>query len=280
MSPKKLWKLLILLPIIAIVLYAGGYISQFIKNFSEWENAGHFAGDGTSPDFPSADIWVCLKSVLQFPEGLYGIGICIGLLVVLIVFVMKMGDGSSGEVDRERNLTYSPKGTYGTSGFMTKDEMNKVLETVSNVKTTRGTILGQFDGKIVCVPEKSRMNRNIAVYGASGSMKSRAFARNVIFQCVKRGESLFITDPKSELYEDMSIYLRQNGYTVKVFNLINPENSDSWNCLNEVEGQEIMAQLFADVIIKNTSAGKYDHFWDSATRSHTNITLQEQTLWA
>ena len=49
-----------------------------------------------------------------------------------------------------------------------------------------------------------------------------------------------------------------------MFNLVLPENSDSWNCLSEVEGQELMAQLFVDVIIKNTnSTGKGDHFWDS-----------------
>jgi type IV secretion system protein VirD4 len=78
----------------------------------------------------------------------------------------------------------------------------------------------------------------------------------------------------------MSEYLRNNGYTVRVFNLINPENSDSWNCLNEIEGQEIMAQLFSDVIIKNTTSGKGDDFWESATRSHTNTTPQEQTLRA
>ncbi|MCL2775663.1 MAG: type IV secretory system conjugative DNA transfer family protein [Oscillospiraceae bacterium] len=281
MRLKTLLKLLITLPVIAVVAYAGGYVSQFITNYAEWTNMGHFAGDGTHPEFPSTGISDCLRALARFPEGLYGIGVCIGLIVVLLVFVMRLGRDSGGEVDRERNLIYSSKGTYGTSGFMTPGEMKKVLETVSNIKSTsacsvrrrncaklirstRGTILGQLDGKIVCVPEKSRMNRNIAVYGASGSMKSRAFARNMIFQCVKRGESLFITDPKSELYEDMSEYLRQNKYTVKVFNLINPENSDSWNCLSEIEGQEIMAQLFSDVVIKNTSEGRYEHFWDNA----------------
>ena len=264
MRVKSLWKLLITLPIIAVILYAGGYISQFIANYSEWQSAGNFAGNGTHPDFPSPDIQNCFKAAIQFPNGLYGIGICIGLIILLVIFIMRMGNGDNSETDRERNLIYSSKGTYGTSGFMTPNEMNKVLETVSKVRSTRGTILGQLNGKIVCLPEKSRMNRNIAVYGASGSMKSRAFARNMIFQCVKRGESMFVTDPKSELYEDMSEYLRQNGYTVKVFNLINPENSDSWNCLNEIEGQEIMAQLFSDVIIKNTNAGKPDHFWDNS----------------
>ena len=60
------------------------------------------------------------------------------------------------------------------------------------------------------------------------------------------------------------MFIRDSGYTVRVFNLINPENSDSWNCLAEIEGQEIMAQLFCDVIIKNTGSPKGDHFWDNS----------------
>lgn len=178
--------------------------------------------------------------------------------------VMRMGFGSKGTYDKERNLTYSDKGTYGTSGFMSDAEMQEVLELVSNIANNRGVILGMLYGKAVCLPEDTRMNRNVAVFGASGSMKSRAYARNVAFQCVKRGESLIITDPKSELYGDLRNYLLENGYIVRVFNLINPENSDSWNCLAEIEGQEIMAQLFSDVIIKNTGSTKGDHFWDNA----------------
>ena len=178
--------------------------------------------------------------------------------------VMRMGFGRKGTYDRERNLTYSDQGTYGTSGFMTDAEMRQVLELVPDITGNRGVILGKLDGKAVCLPERTRMNRNVAVFGASGSMKSRAYARNVVFQCVKRGESLIITDPKSELYADLCLYLEDNGYTVKVFNLINPENSDSWNCLAEIEGQEIMAQLFCDVIIRNTGSPKGDRFWDNS----------------
>ena len=55
----------------------------------------------------------------------------------------------------------------------------------------------------------------------------------------------------------MSAYLENEGYIVKAFNLVNPENSDSWNCLGEeINGQETMAQVFADVIIQNTGSGK------------------------
>ncbi|WP_331673685.1 VirD4-like conjugal transfer protein, CD1115 family, partial [Eisenbergiella porci] len=146
------------------------------------------------------------------------------------------------------------------------------LELVKDISRCRGTILGVLHDRIVCLPENTRMNRNVAVFGASGSMKSRAYARNMVFQCVKRGESLIITDPKSELYCDLCLYLMENGYTVRVFNLIHPENSDSWNCLAEIGGNsseengdtEIMAQLFCDVIIKNTGSVKGDHFWDNS----------------
>ena len=100
-------------------------------------------------------------------------------------------------------------------------------------------MLGVYENKCVCVPEKSRFNKNIAVYGASGSMKTRSFCINRIMQAAARkggGESLIICDPKSELYEMTSEYMRSKGYTVRVFNLVSPENSDSWNCLSEVNG--------------------------------------------
>jgi len=265
LKTRKLWKLLLFVPPIFLFLfYGGGYIAQFISNYAKWKSSGGFAGDGTSPVFPSSSPIECLKAAFTFPYGLYGIFICISLFALLFLLVMKLGFGDNGEYDRERNLIYSRKGTYGTAGFMTEEELVKVLDLTTNVRRNRGTILGKLDGKVVCIPTESRMNRNIAVYGASGSMKSRAFARNMVFQCVLRGESLIITDPKSELYEDMSAYLRSNGYVVKVFNLVNPQNSDSWNCLAEIEGQELMAQTFADVVIKNTGSPKGDHFWDNS----------------
>lgn len=180
--------------------------------------------------------------------------------------VMKMGASDNGEYDRERNLIYSRKGTYGTAGFMTRKELKGVLDLVPDVRKHHGTILGLLDGQIVCVPEKTRLNSNLAVYGASGSKKTRAFCINRILQAASKptGESLIICDPKSELYEQTSAYLRDKGYIVKVFNLVTPHSSDSWNCLAEIGGQELMAQLLCDVVIKNTGSERGDHFWDNA----------------
>lgn len=212
----------------------------------------------------SPDFFTCLASVFRPPYGVYGVLICIGLLAILLLMVMRMGYSDTGEYDTDRNFIYSAKGTYGTSGWMSRKEMAGVLDLVPDLRKHKGVVLGMLDNKAVCIPENPHINGNLAVYGSSGSMKTRSFCVNRILQAAVRGESLIISDPKSELYEKSSEYLRDQGYCVKVFNLVNPENSDSWNCLSEVEGQELMAQLFVDVIIKNTiDNGKGDHFWDS-----------------
>ena len=212
----------------------------------------------------SPDFFTCLASVFHPPYGVYGVLICIGLLAILLLMVMRMGYSDTGEYDTDRNFIYSAKGTYGTSGWMSRKEMAGVLDLVPDLRKHKGVVLGMLDNKAVCIPENPHINGNLAVYGSSGSMKTRSFCMNRILQAAVRGESLIISDPKSELYEKSSEYLRDQGYCVKVVNLVNPENSDSWNCLSEVEGQELMAQLFVDVIIKNTiNNGKGDHFWDS-----------------
>ncbi len=247
------------------ILYVGGYLAQFIGNYALWKEGGGSPGDGTAPLMASPELMVCFQAALRPPHGIYGIFICIGLLAVLLLVVMRIGYSDAGEYDEDRNFTYSAKGTYGTSGWMGRKEMEGVLDLVGDLRRHRGIVLGMLDRKYVCVPEETRLNSNLAVYGASGSMKTRSFCMNRILQGVSRGESLVICDPKSELYEKSSEYLRDKGYTVRVFNLVNPENSDSWNCLAEVEGQELMAQLFVDVIIRNTKGdSKGDYFWDSA----------------
>ncbi len=265
---KLLGIILALPPILAGILYGGGYIAQFMRNYNEWQSAGGTPGDGSSPVTPTFAISECFKAIFTMPYGIFGILICIGVLALLVIMVMRMGYGDTGEYDKDRNFVYSNKGTYGTAGFMDEKEAEEIFDVTSNIKAHNGTIFGMLGGRYVCMPPDSLLNRNVAVYGASGSMKTRAYCINRILQATVPDangirESLIICDPKSELYEKTSELLRKT-HTVKVFNLVCPENSDSWNCLAEIEGDELMAQRFCDVIIKNTGSERGDHFWDSA----------------
>ena len=259
---KKKIVLLVFLPLLlGLLLYGGGFLAQLFINYNTWQEAGGVLGH-SAPLPPDPSLLRCLAASFHWPEGLISIGLILAVLAVLILFVFRIGRDGGGEYDSDRKLTYADSGSYGTAGFMTDRELRETLW-VTDVKSTDAIILGRKGKKAVCLPTDSRLNRNFAIYGASGSGKSRAFVRNMVLQAVRRGESVIITDPKSELFEDMAAYLSANGYTVRVFNLIRPQNSDSWNCLNEV-GDEVMAQIFSDTIIKNTSSGKSDHFWDNS----------------
>lgn len=225
-----------------------------------WYVAGvltNFAGSGILSFHP----FVCLAA------GLSRAGVRCILLLVLLLGALAMGislkgrEGIAGE-DRERNFSYSRQGTYGTAGLMQGKERKEVLAADPDVRQVRGTILGTDpeSGAVLSLPEDSPLNRNFAICGSQGSMKSRAIARNMIIQCAKRGESMVLTDSKSELYEDTVAYLEEEGYQVRQYNLLQQECSDAWDCLGEIEGGYI--DVFVDTIIRNTT-DKFDHFYDN-----------------
>ena len=205
-----------------------------------------------------------VRALFHFPEGLVAIGVVVLGIAVLCVFGFRIGWGQNGVTDSDRNLTVSNSGSYGTASFMSPKEASACFE-VTSAKRTSQDILGMLpDGQVLTLPKDTRLNANLAVCGSSGTGKSRAISRNLVLQAVKRGESVILTDPKSELYESMGEYLRENGYIVKVFNLVEMDHSDSWNCLGEVGSSELMAQTFADIVLQNTSGDSKDAFWYNA----------------
>lgn len=262
MDKRKLKIALSLAVLIPCVLYAAGIIAQFIININAWKAAG--SDYRTSPGLPSSQISEVVRALFHFPEGLIAIGVVVLGIAVLCVFGLRIGWGQNGVTDSDRNLTVSNSGSYGTASFMSPKEASACFEVIS-AKRTSQDILGMLpDGQVLTLPKDTRLNANLAVCGSSGTGKSRAISRNLVLQAVKRGESVILTDPKSELYESMGEYLRENGYIVKVFNLVEMDHSDSWNCLGEVGSSELMAQTFADIVLQNTSGDSKDAFWYNA----------------
>ena len=59
---KKQWcKLIFALPALALVLYAGGFISQLIRNYKVWQAAGQIG----SPTFPSFELSACIDGLFH-----------------------------------------------------------------------------------------------------------------------------------------------------------------------------------------------------------------------
>ena len=230
-----------------------------VTNYKVWNESGGMLGQAQIRG-PDLNPLVCAASAFSL-NGVKSMAfILLGAAGLFLYF--KFSDRFSGGSDDPRGFTVSKTGTYGTAGWMTAKEMKSVFELTTPAKA-EGNILGEHKGTLVCLPNDTRLNRHTAIFGASGTMKSRAVIRNAIFQAIKRGESVLVSDPKSELYCDTSELFRKNGYEVKVFNLVDPRHSDTWNCMSDIANDSLMAQVLTNVIIGNTSQGKGDHFWDN-----------------
>lgn len=241
----KLWKIIICgLGGLLLAFFVGGFLEQLFVEVEVQLNP-----------------FTCIYHGIATAAGRKGSIAALFLFVIVAGLIMWRGKGR-GTYD-ERNFEISDLGTYGTAGFMEKEEQEQVLLSDKTADKIEGVIFGKDleTEDIISLPVDSRLNRNFAICGSQGSMKSRAFARVMALQCIRRGESVYFTDPKSELYEDLASYFKEEGYTVKQFNLIDLIHSDAWNCLGEIDDGGLI-DVFCDVVIRNTT-DKFDHFYDN-----------------
>ena len=136
---KRPSKRLQILLAVALLLYACGYVTQFIGNYAVWQKNGGMLG-GTSPPFPSLTPLACLKGILWFPYSLYCMAGCAA--AVTAIFLYRKLFSQDALTDSERNFDFSAKGTYGTSGWMQPREVLAVLDMVSDLSQHTGTVLG------------------------------------------------------------------------------------------------------------------------------------------
>lgn len=243
----------------AMVGYLAGLLAQVEINYSVWMEAGGLTGQ-TSMAKADWNPFVCY-TYLMTKSGILNL-LLVPLIGAAAFLYAKLSGHSLNHAPDPRGFSTSKTGIYGTASWMTEKEMHEIFE-ISPIEKAEGTVLGEYKGKTVCMPKDTRLNRHIAVFGASGTMKSRAIIRNALFQAIKRGESVIVTDTKADLYADTAELFRENGYDVKVFNLVSPEHGDSWNCMADLNGDTLVSQVLTNVIIGNTSSGKGDHFWDN-----------------
>lgn len=111
--------------------------------------------------------------------------------------------------------------------------------------------------------KRHRRNLNVLVVGGSGAGKTRFFAKPNIMQC---NTSYVIADPKGEMLRASAPLLMEQGYDVKVFNLINPEDSDGYNPFTYIHTDEDVLKLISNLIQNTTpkQAAQNDPFWEKS----------------
>lgn len=176
------------------------------------------------------------------------------MLVSLIIYAFGIALYYSGRENRR------PGEEYGSAKWGNPKELNRKYmdhrHKDANIILTQRVRLG-MDGY------KTQRNMNILVIGGSGSGKTRYFCKPGLYSA---NCSYLVTDPKGELLKAAGGLLLSLGYEVRVFNLIDPEQSDCYNPFVYVREEKDVLSLI-DNLIKNTTprnASSNDPFWEKA----------------
>lgn len=111
--------------------------------------------------------------------------------------------------------------------------------------------------------KKHRRNLLQIVIGGSGAGKTRFFCKPNLMQA---NCSFLVTDPKGEMLRAVAPLLIQKGYVIKVFDLIDPAHSDSFNPFPYIKDDKDAMKLVNN-LIKNTTpknASSNDPFWEKS----------------
>lgn len=101
------------------------------------------------------------------------------------------------------------------------------------------------------------------VVGGSGAGKTRFLVKPNIMLA---NASFIVTDPKGEIARACIPLLMQRGYVIKVFDLINPARSDSYNPFHYIRRDSDVFKLINNFIQNTTpkNAHQNDPFWEKS----------------
>lgn len=130
------------------------------------------------------------------------------------------------------------------------------LEVAGVLKASR-----HVDGKLL--QTYSRQENHVGVIAATRLGKTTSYVVPTILSYAKQKikRSMIISDPKGELYRNVSETLRAEGYNVKLFNFRDYLHSECWNPLTSIYRQYVRAYNLEDEIeVVETDKGLRNRF--------------------
>lgn len=216
-------------------------------------------------------VWAALMVAPFLSEGLAGIvegftsGMrnpvkvtwCADSLKAICIFLVIYGMSLGVYYSTRRN--YRKGEEHGSAKWGNARQIRKkYAEKVSgqNLILTQNVRIG-LDGR------KHRRNLNVLVVGGSGAGKTRFYAKPNVMQA---NTSYVVLDPKGEILRDTGYLLEQQGYDIKVLDLINTSRSHGFNPFVYLRDDKDVLRLVSNLIRNTTPKGAQsnDPFWERA----------------
>ena len=201
------------------------------------------------------DLFSNLTAALEHPfqiqwtdKSLLTILICTGVYIMsLCIYDAESGRTRDGE-------------EHGSAMWGSPRQVNAQFCQKQNKILTRHVRLGLDT-------HKHRRSLNVLVIGGSGAAKTRGYVKPNILEA---NTNYVITDPKMEVLTDTGGYLKQQGYDVRVLNLVNLDQSDGYNPFRYLRDEKDALKLVNTLIQATTPKGSHesDPFW---TKSETAL---------
>lgn len=186
------------------------------------------------------------------------VGLCAACLLAMIL------------ASKRKNAKKYRRGTeYGSARWGTAKDIQPFMDAdpANNIILTKTEQLTMNNRP--ADPTTAR-NKNVAVFGGSGSGKTRFVIKPNLLQCTSEEYpcSFVVTDPKGDIVVDVGNVLRKCGYQIRILNTINFKKSMHYNPFEYIHSEKDILKLVDCLIINTTDKSKTggDEFWTKAER--------------
>ena len=198
-----------------------------------------------------------LRNFGAIMERPFHITFCEDSVRAVLILLLVYGLGIGIYLSSERN--YRRRREHGSAKWGRAEAINKKYadkDWSKNKVLTRHVSMG-LNGR------KHRRNLNILCCGGSGAGKTRFFAKPSLMNAAC---SYVVLDPKGEMLRDCGNLLKEQGYDIKVLDLINMEKSHCYNPFVYLETDNDIQRLVTNLFKNTTPKGSQsqDPFWDQA----------------
>jgi len=203
----------------------------------------------------------------------------IGTTLVLFFLALLgiFGAVSSYIFERDSGFGFSiGKNENGYARWARKGEVKRQLKKIDPKAYTADAagLVVMNDGKTLWVDNGEAHN---IIIGATGSGKTQAVVFPLVQSLAKKGESMIITDPKGEIYEQTGTMLKERGYNIVLLNFRSPQNGNGWNPMalpyrlykegNMDKSIELLDDLALNILYEEKNGGA-DPFWEKTAADY------------
>ena len=235
-------------------------VAIIIGNLTTFSNSGQFSG---------------INPFVVF----YDLDSLLLTIVVWVIILLSIIFGTSSqffEKEKGFGFSFAKKDKGGYSRWATDKEFKGELKHIfADDKVTQVAGIPLINnGHDIWVDNGEFHN---LIIGSTGSGKTEMLVQPMVKILAKKGESMIITDPKGEIYENNANELKEKGYNVVLLNFRDPQKGNSWNPLtlpyelyksgNKDKANELLDDLAMNILY-DEKAQNQDPFWEKTSADY------------